>query len=73
MLFLRDIADICCFKKAHISGMGEKETARYILTDGLTILWALHMLDVVQHVLIVVVTTLVNSQNQMFYVTLGLD
>jgi len=30
-----------------ISGMGEKETARNILADGLTILWVLHMLDVV--------------------------
>jgi len=42
-----------------ISSMGEEEAARYILADGLAILRAPHVLDVVQHVLVVVVAALV--------------
>lgn len=42
---------ICC--------MCEEETSRNVLTDALTSLRALHMLDVVENVLVVVVASLV--------------
>ena len=53
--------------------MGEEEASRYILADGLAILRAPHVLDVVQHVLVVVVTALGNSQNETLQVPPGSD